>query len=162
LNGDLDKEIFMRIPEGVNSKEGEVWLLHKALYSLKQASREWYLKMKGKLEELGFKQSKADHGIFTKVCDRKIFIIAVYIDNFLLFSKLISKIKDIKDKLGKIFKMKDLDEARWILQIKIKKLDMRLGLRTISMSQQQYVEEILERHRMTNCNPAKTPIGNDI
>jgi len=55
LNGDLDKEIFMRIPEGVDSKEGEVWLLHKALYGLKQASREWYLKMKGKLEELGFK-----------------------------------------------------------------------------------------------------------
>jgi len=55
LNGDLNKETFMHIPEGVNSKEGEVWLLHKVLYGLKQASREWYLKIKEKLEELGFK-----------------------------------------------------------------------------------------------------------
>jgi len=46
--------------------------------------------------------------------------------------------------------------------MKIERSDLRLGLRMISMSQQQYVEEILERHGMTNCNLAKTPIGNDI
>jgi len=40
--------------------------------------------------------------------------------------------------------MKDLGEVRWILQMKIERLDMRLGLRMISMSQEQYVEEILE------------------
>ena len=162
LNGDLENEIFMRIPQGVESKGGEVWLLHKALYGLKQASREWYLKLKGKLEELGFKRSEADHGVFTKVSDGKIFIITVYVDDFLLFSEQITKIEDIKEKLGKIFKMKDLGEARWILQMKIERSDMRLGLRTISMSQEQYVEEILERHGMANCNPARTPMGNDI
>ena len=162
LNGDLENEIFMRIPQGVESKGGEVCLLHKALYGLKQASRVWYLKLKGKLEELGFKQSEADHGVFTKVSDRKIFIITVYVDDFLLFSEQITKIEDIKKKLGKIFKMKDLGEARWILQMKIERSDMRLGLRTISMSQEQYVEEILERHGMANCNPARTPMGNDI
>jgi len=162
LNGDLENEIFMHIPEGIDSKEGEVWLLHKALYGLKQALREWYLKIKGKLEELGFKQSKADHGVFTKVSDRKIFIIAVYVDDFLLFSEQITEIEDIKKKLGKIFKMKDLDEVRWILQMKIERSDMRLALRTISISQKQYVEEILEQHEMTNCNPTKTPMENNI
>jgi len=40
LNGDLEYEIFMRIPPGVEAKEGQVWLLHKVLYGLKQASRE--------------------------------------------------------------------------------------------------------------------------
>jgi len=40
LNGDLENKIFICIPEGVDSKEEEVWLLHKALYRLKQASRE--------------------------------------------------------------------------------------------------------------------------
>jgi len=144
LNRDLENEIFMHIPEEVDSKEGEVWLLHKALYGLKQASREWYLKMKGKLEELGFKQSEADHRVFTKVSDGKIFIIAIYMDNFLLFSEQITEIENIKKKLGKIFKIKDLGEVKWILQMKIERLDMRLALRTISMSQKQYVEEILE------------------
>jgi len=40
LNGDLENEIYMRIPPGVDSEDGTVWLLHKALYGLKQASRE--------------------------------------------------------------------------------------------------------------------------
>jgi len=46
LNEDLENEIFMRIPLGVETKKGQVWLLHKALYDLKQVSREWYLKLK--------------------------------------------------------------------------------------------------------------------
>ena len=79
-----------------------------------------------------------------------------------MFSKLISEMKDIKDKLGKIFEMKDLGKARWILQIKIERLDMRLGLKMISMSQEQYMEEIFEQHGMASCNPAKTPMGNNI
>jgi len=74
--------------------------------------RKWYLKIKEKLKELGFKQSEA---VFTKDYDGKIFIIAVYVDNFLLFSELISKIKDIKKRLGKIFEIKDLDKVKWIL-----------------------------------------------
>jgi len=40
LNEDLENEIFIRILPGVETKEGQVWLLHKALYCLKQASRE--------------------------------------------------------------------------------------------------------------------------
>ena len=139
-----------------------MWLLHKALYGLKQALREWYLKIKEKLEELGFKRSGADHRVFTKVSDGKIFIIAVYVDNFLLFSEQITEIEDIKKKLGKIFEMKDLGKARWILQMKVERSDIRLALRTISMSQEQYVEEILERHGMANCNSAKTPMENNI
>jgi len=47
LNGDLENEIFMRILPGVETKKGQVWLLHKVLYGLKQESREWYLKLKG-------------------------------------------------------------------------------------------------------------------
>jgi len=162
LNGDLENEIFMCIPEGVNSKGGEVWLLHKTLYGLKQASREWYLKLRGELERMGLKQSKADHRVFTKVINSKIFIITVYVDNFLLFSGSMEEIKRIKTRLGKIFKMKDLGEAKLILQMKIERSEMRLGVRTMSISQEQYVEEILERHGMANCNPARTPMGNNL
>jgi len=112
LNGDLENEIFMRIPPGVEAKEGQVWLLHKALYGLKQASREWYLKLKRQLEKLGFKRSDADHGVFTKIIDGKLFVIAVYVDNFLLFSSNISHIRTVKEDLKRRFEMKDLGEAK--------------------------------------------------
>ena len=87
------------------------WLLHKAFYGLKQASREWYLKLKGQLEELGFKRSNADHGVFTKIIGRKLFVIAIYVDNFLLFLSNIGHIRTVKEDLKRHFKMKDLKKA---------------------------------------------------
>jgi len=112
LNGDLENEIFMRIPPGVKTKEGQVWLLHKTLYGLKQASREWYLKLKGQLEKLGFKRSDVDYGVFTKIINGKLFVIAIYVDDFLLFSSNISHIRTVKEDLKRHFKIKDLGEAK--------------------------------------------------
>jgi len=138
---------------GVELDTGQVWLLYKALYGLKQASKEWYLKLKKQLEDLGFKRSNADHRVFTKASGGNIFIIVVYVDVFLLFSELMHEIKEIKLKLKEFFEMKDLEEAKWILQIRIKRSESRLGVRTLLLSQEQYVEEVLERHRMADCNP---------
>ena len=43
LNGDLDEEVYMEIPEGFDQYNGtKVLLLRKALYGLKQAGRQWY------------------------------------------------------------------------------------------------------------------------
>jgi len=96
LNGELENEIYMKILSGADAKEEQVWLLHKALYGLKQASRKWYLKLRGQLEGLDFKRSDADHRVFTKTISGKLFIIAVYVDDFLLFSGRINDIKAIK------------------------------------------------------------------
>jgi len=134
-------------------------LLHKALYGLKQASREWYLKLREQLEGLGFKRSDADHRVFTKIIDGKLFVIAIYIDNFLLFSGRIDDIKAIKRELSKHFEMKDLGEAKWILQMKIKRTDMDRDVRKLTISQEQYVEMILEQHGIADCKLAKTPMA---
>jgi len=146
----------MRIPPGVEAKDRQVWLLHKVLYGLKQASREWYLKLKGQLEELGFKRSDADHGVFTKIIDGKLFVIAIYVDDFLLFLSNISHIRTVKEDLKRHFEMKDLGEAKWILQMKIERTDMNDGMRKLTISQEQYIETILEQHGRADCKPAKT------
>jgi len=111
---------------------------------LKQASREWYLKLRGQLEGLGFKRSDADHRVFTKIIGGKLFVIAIYVDDFLLFSGRIDDIKAIKGKLSKHFEMKDLGEAKWILQMKIERTKMNKDVRKLTISQEQYVETILE------------------
>jgi len=99
----------MKILPGVEAKEEQVWLLHKALYDLKQ---EWYLKLKEQLKELGFKRSDTNHGVFTKIIDGKLFVIAVYVNDFLLFLSNISHIRTVKKNLKRCFKMKDLEETK--------------------------------------------------
>jgi len=89
LNRKLENEIYMKILSRTDAKEGQVWLLHKILYRLKQASREWYLKLRKQLKGLGFKRSDADYRVFTKIISGKLFVIAVYVDDFLLFSRRI-------------------------------------------------------------------------
>ena len=56
LNGDLEHDIFMHPPPGCADYGGNdiVWKLQKSLYSLKQASQSWYMKVKDELGKLTF------------------------------------------------------------------------------------------------------------
>lgn len=56
LQGDLDEKIYMQIPQGFNrlGDRSLVCKQRKSLYSLKQASRQWNLKLTIALIESGF------------------------------------------------------------------------------------------------------------
>ena len=49
LKGDLEDEVYMKQSESFFSMEGEhlVYKLKKSIYSLKQASHQWYYKFHG-------------------------------------------------------------------------------------------------------------------
>jgi len=85
LNGDLKKEIYMKIPPGQNRPEGHVWWLRKALYGLKQTLQEWYTKVYEVMVGLGYKASVADKCVFTHIdVNGHLIIIAVYVNDFLV------------------------------------------------------------------------------
>ena len=59
LNGDLDEEIYMRIPPGFEDEMGygrKVCKLKKSLYGLKESLRAWFKKFSLTLIRLGYKQ----------------------------------------------------------------------------------------------------------
>ena len=57
LYGKLDKEIYMRQPEGFKARgqENEVICLQHALYGLKQAGLAWWKELNSSMKSLGFK-----------------------------------------------------------------------------------------------------------
>lgn len=114
LNGELSEKIYMYQPEGFidsNNKE-KVCLLKRAIYGLKQSSRVWNKKVENVLEKLGFKKSNYEACIYFKVLDKSIIIIALYVDDFLIFSNDEKDCLKLKDQLMKCFKIKDLGKAK--------------------------------------------------
>lgn len=60
LNGELNEEIYMKIPEeyaerkGISLPKGSLFRLLKSIYGLKQASRQWFITFSAALLRLGF------------------------------------------------------------------------------------------------------------
>ena len=89
LEGDLDEEIYMRVPSGYSeifkdSDEDEILELLKPIYGLVQAARLFWLKMVGILtNKLHFKEGKVDPCLLTRTDKRGTVMVALYVDDCL-------------------------------------------------------------------------------
>jgi hypothetical protein len=73
----------------------------------------------------------------------------------LIFAESINILTSFKRELSNTFPISDLGEARWILNMEI---ICNRNDRTISISQERYVETILERYGMSEYHPIATPM----
>lgn len=155
LQGELSDEIYLFQPEEFDDGSKKVCRLKKGIYGLKQASRVWNKKLDGVIKNLGLIKSKVDPCIYYKIDGKVILIIAVYVDDLLILYDDHHYNNKIKQKLKLNFKMKDLGEASHCLGMKIIRDEVH---KTISLSQSQYIKQILQRFNMENCNPITTPV----
>ena len=63
LNGDLEEEVYMDQPDGF-SKEGNNHMVCKLKKSIKQASRQWYLKFNDTITSFSFHENTIDRCIY--------------------------------------------------------------------------------------------------
>ena len=76
--------------------------------------------------------------------------LVVYMDDLLLATSSRSYMNSIKEMLSSSFKMHDLGEAKYLLEVEIQR-DRKLN--TISLSQSQYAWAVLECTRMASSTP---------
>jgi hypothetical protein len=82
LHGDLEEEIYMDCPEGLDHEPDECLLLQKTIYGLVQSARQFYKKLVHTLRnKLNFKGGYADPCLLTRRCDKGIMYIALYVDD---------------------------------------------------------------------------------
>lgn len=152
LNGNLNEEVYMKLPRDENGIV-KICKLNKSLYGLKQAGRNWNQRFNEVVTQLGFQRLNSDTCLYK--CPEKDLFIILYVDDILLFGSNISGIKWIKEKLSDYFKMKDLGDVKNFLGLEISR---NLERGTIELSQQSYVDKILDTFGMKDCRAASTPM----
>ena len=94
-----------------------------------------------------YNRTTYDHCVFTiKFSDDDFIILLLYVDDMLIIGHDSSKIDRLKRKLSKSFAMKDLGSMKHILGMKISH-DRKN--RKLWLSQESYIEKVLERFNMS-------------
>ena len=81
--------------------------------------------------------------------------IALYVDDLLIMCNNIDKLIQLKQHLSKLFEMKDLGEAHYVLGIQIER-DRKH--KVLHISQREYIKNVLDRFNMSQSNPLSTPM----
>ncbi|GJT82179.1 retrotransposon protein, putative, ty1-copia subclass [Tanacetum coccineum] len=121
LNGYLDEDIYMVQPEGFvdPNHPRKVCKLQRSIYGLKQASRSWNKRFDEEIKRFGFAQNLDEPCVYQKASGSNVTFLILYVDDIIIMGNHISSLQSVKDYLGRCFAMKDLEEAAFILGIKI-------------------------------------------
>ncbi|CAI7872025.1 unnamed protein product, partial [Closterium sp. NIES-54] len=155
LYGVVDEEIYMKQPEGYDDGSGCVYRLNKAIYGLKQAPRCWYARLVEALETLGFKVSECDESLFTTEGEEEKVFLLVYIDDILLFSPSLERIKEVQGKLKETFQCKALVPVGYYLGLHVERDEVKGWLR---LHQHKYLAAMGEKYGLEEGRSVKTPL----
>ncbi|KAH9734858.1 Integrase catalytic domain-containing protein [Citrus sinensis] len=161
LNGHLEENIYMQQPDGFIQKcqEHMVCKLQRSIYGLKQASRSWNIRFDQAIKSFGFIQNIDEPCVYKKIQEKSIAFLILYVDDILLIGNDIGVLTTIKSWLAKQFDMKDLEEASYILGIKLLR-DWKN--KTLALSQAVYINKILARFSMENSKTGLLPFRHGI
>ena len=139
LHGDLDEEIYMNIPSGIEGNTcNKVCKLKNALYELKQTPRAWFGRFAKVMKEFGYKQSQGDHTFFIKhSAAGGITALLVYVDDIIVTGNDERKKHEVKQRLAKEFEIRELRKLKYFLGIEV-----AYSTQGIFISQQKYVTNL--------------------
>ena len=160
LNGNIDETIYMVQPENFVSGDPKsmVCKLKKSIYSLTQASREWYHKFHQVITSNGFELNLVEDCVYHKFSGSKFIFLILYVNDILLASSDIGLLHETKKFLSKNFEMKDLRNTSFVLGIKILR-DRSQGI--LRLSQKSYIEKVLNTFGTKDCSLGDTLVAKE-
>ncbi|BBH03176.1 ADP glucose pyrophosphorylase large subunit 1 [Prunus dulcis] len=155
LHDELQEQVYVEQPAGYvqPGKERQVYKVKKALYGLKQAPKAWYSRIEAYFAREGFQKCPYEHTFFTKFGEEgQILIVCLYVDDLIYTGNDVAMFNDFKKSMMPEFDMSDLGLIHYFLGIEV--VQYSAG---IFISQKKYVQEILDRFEMKDCNSVCTP-----
>jgi hypothetical protein len=158
LNSEMKEVVYMRQPEGfvVPGQEGKVCLMKHSLYGMMQPGRNWAEHLESLLTALGWICLRADPSIRIRSSDAGTSIIRVYTDDLDGISLSMAAASEAQDGIKSIYNVTNVPCTATSLGMTIE-FDKAVG--TISISSHPYLERILARYGMLDCNPKATPLA---
>lgn len=141
VNSDLDEVIYMEQPEGFEYKERKKFVLklNKSLYGLKQSGNKWNKCLNKVItEKLGFTRLKSESCIYMRGEGKDMMILAVYVDDILIFATYTEMISELKDDINREFEIDNIGECKKVIGMNVICENNR-----IQLHQKQMIEKLL-------------------
>jgi hypothetical protein len=158
----IAEDVYMRIPQGFYVADGNLHQhadprypdhhyikLEKSLYGIKQAARAWFHYLEPGLIKLGFKASPVDPCLFY----RDDCIVALYVDDCLLFSPSQSVINVVVSTLRQDYEIGDQGSVQDFLGVNIRVDDTG----STHFTQPALIQSILSDLNLADCHRKFTP-----
>ena len=113
----------------------------------------WYNDLKDLLKELGFEPIEADPCVFVNPLTKA--IIVVYVDDLILITRETASMKNLKAKLLRRYKARDLGPIGFYLGIRILRDRPNCSL---SMTMDSYVDRLVDEYHLTDAPKADNPL----
>lgn len=146
LQADLKEDLYMHMPPGLPAYDSKgnklIVKLRKSLYGLRQAGREWADLLSQFLVTWGFRRSTIDICLYTYSNNGSLLSIVVWVDDCVIMDNCQELRRAFVKDLNCRFPVDDKGTLEWILQVKVTR-DLRL--RTLALSQELYVADLVHR-----------------
>ena len=167
-NAKAEEETYVRFPKSFPEdlfpgyKAGTIARLKRNLYGSKSAPKLWYNCLYAFIIELGFKSVAGHPCLFIRmtVVDGAtiIIVIGIFVDDLLVAGNSVSEITKVREQMNKRFILTDQGELEYYLGVKVSQIDQN----TLLLHQTGYAKKVLERFKMTDCKPVKTPLSREL
>lgn len=158
LHADLEETVYMEMPAGFG-QPGMVCLLRKSLYGLKQAPRNWDRLVHAFItEDMGWSACVSDPSLYHRRSRTgRLMMIYRFVDDMQgqHHEEDTAEFEEHSGKLCKRFGIKKLQDAAWMLGMRITRNLAAAG--TITLDQEQYISKALERFGLAECKVANSP-----
>lgn len=111
------------------------------------------------IKQNGFTRIVEEPCLYMKFNGSKVVYLILYVDDMLLIGNDIRMLTSVKEWLAKHFQIKDLGQAECILGIRIYRDRSK---RILALSQESYIDKVLERFSMEKSKTGFLPMGHGI